>query len=98
MAKARKPKRATIDALGELHGQLADDLMKRIKEGEVVLTKDGEVVTISCAVSTLNVARQFLRDNGIQADPETNEKVRSLVGSLPFASDDDGDDADATQH
>ncbi len=95
---AKKPKRATIDKLGELHGVLAEDLMKRIKDGEVVQTKEGDVVTISCSVAALNVARQFLRDNGIQADAETNPQLKDLVSRLPFKDANGDDEEEANVH
>ena len=63
------------DKLKELHGVLAEELLKRVKDPEA---KSGD----------LNVARQFLRDNGIDAVP-TQDKLNNYfvliyVVSIPF--------------
>ena len=57
--------------LKELHGVLAQELLKRVKDPEA-------------KASDLNVARQFLKDNGIEAIPVDNSPLKSLVDELPF--------------
>ena len=57
--------------LKELHGVLAEQLLKRVKDPEA-------------KASDLNVARQFLKDNGIEAIPVDNSPLKSLVDELPF--------------
>ena len=62
--------------LKDLHAVLTDELLKRIKDPE-------------CKASDLNVARQFLKDNGIEAIPVDNSPLKSLVDELPFETEDD---------
>ncbi len=56
--------------LRDLHGLLADELAKRIKSGEA-------------APSDLNVARQFLKDNGIESLPVDDSPLKRLLETLP---------------
>lgn len=67
--------KATEDALAELHGSLAKR-MKRMLEGEDPLT-----------ASDLGAIRQFLKDNGIQADGKTNDDLGSIADDLPDLDD-----------
>ena len=62
--------------LKELHGVLAEQLLKRIKDPEA-------------KASDLNVARQFLKDNGIEAIPVDNSPLKALVDELPFDTEED---------
>jgi len=55
----------------ELHEVLAKELLERIKSGEE-------------KASILNVARQFLRDNSIEAIPAEGSAIKELVDELPF--------------
>ena len=57
--------------LRELHGILAQKLLEKVKDPE-------------CKSSDLNVARQFLRDNGIDAVPVDNSPLEKLMKELPF--------------
>lgn len=68
--------KATEEALGELHGAIAKKLKERIESGEVTAAE-------------LSVARQFLKDNYIQADAGKNEGLQGLADALPEF--DDGD-------
>ena len=58
--------------LQELHSLLAEQLLNKIKDPDV-------------KASDLNVARQFLKDNGIDAVPTNNNPLAKLVDELPFA-------------
>lgn len=62
--------------LKELHETLAIELLKRVKSEDV-------------KASDLNVARQFLKDNNIEALPVENSPLKSLVDELPFSEDDE---------
>ena len=64
------------EKLKQLHSILAEQLLKRIKEEDV-------------KASDLNVARQFLKDNGIEAIPTDNSPLKSLVDELPFNSEEE---------
>ena len=57
--------------LRELHGILAEKLLEKVKNPE-------------CKSADLNVARQFLRDNGIDAVPTDNSPLKKLMEELPF--------------
>ena len=61
-----------------LHRTLAENLLSRVKDPEA---KTGD----------LNVARQFLKDNGIDALPVENSPLSDLVKSLPDFADEDTD-------
>tara|TARA_B100001287_G_C22483603_1_gene435575 strand:- start:424 stop:657 length:234 start_codon:yes stop_codon:yes gene_type:complete len=64
------------EKLKELHGVLANELLKRVKDPEA-------------KASDLNVARQFLKDNGIEAIPVDNSPLKALVDELPFDTEED---------
>jgi len=68
------PKRATEEALGDLHETLARELKAQLskKHHKIVKNKAGEEIAIEEAASPalLNVIRQFLKDNQIEADPK----------------------------
>ena len=59
------------DKLRELHGILAQKLLEKVKDPE-------------CKSSDLNVARQFLRDNGIDAVPTEDSPLQQLIDEMPF--------------
>lgn len=67
--------KAPNDFLNALHGELAKELMKRIKEG-------------TATPADLNAARQFLKDNGIEARATPTNPLGQLAGvaldKLPF--------------
>jgi len=62
--------------LGSLHTALAADLLRRIQEG-------------SATAADLSVARQFLKDNGIDALATQSEPLANLALSLPFVVPDE---------
>ena len=57
--------------LEELHDKLAEDLLLRIETGEA-------------SSAELNVARQFLKDNGIDANIQNDTPLMNLAKTLPF--------------
>ena len=57
--------------LKELHSVLAEKLLEKVKDPDA-------------KSSDLNVARQFLRDNGIDAVPTDGSPLKKLVDELPF--------------
>lgn len=61
-----------------LHRVLAETLLARVQDPEA-------------KSSDLNVARQFLKDNHIDALPTENSPLGDLVRSLPNFNDDDAD-------
>ena len=59
------------DKLKELHEVLATELLKRVKDTDA-------------KSSDLNVARQFLKDNNIDAVPTEDSPLKKLMEELPF--------------
>lgn len=66
--------KADDKALGSLHGGLAGVLADAIREGELVLDKEGQPIPHKgdylrkpAPASVLSVARQFLKDNHIES-------------------------------
>ena len=68
-----------------LHQTLAENLLARVKDPEA-------------KSSDLNVARQFLKDNGIDALPVEGSPLSELVGTLPDFSDADADLSEMQRH
>lgn len=68
-------KSAKKDALEELHAALAKKLAAKIASGEVT-------------AADLNVARQFLKDNHIEAEATPGSPLDDLRNDLPFADAD----------
>lgn len=60
--------------LSDLHDQLATKLLDRVKSDDV-------------SAADLNVARQFLKDNGIDAAPKKGQPLHSLADELPDFAD-----------
>ena len=59
-----------LKLLQTLHFELCRDLLDKVKSGEA---KAGD----------LNVARQFLKDNGIECIPVENNPMEDLMNNLP---------------
>ena len=59
------------EKLKELHEVLATELLKRVKDPDA-------------KSADLNVARQFLRDNGIDAVPTDDSPLQKLIDEMPF--------------
>ena len=59
-----------LKILKTIHYELAKDILDLIKSGEA---KAGD----------LNVARQFLKDNGIECIPVENSPMTELMNNLP---------------
>ena len=57
--------------LKELHAVLAEKLLEKVQDPD-------------CTAGFLNVARQFLRDNGIDAVPTEGSPLQRLAEELPF--------------
>lgn len=74
---------ATETLLGELHNLTAQEMISKIRQaGET-----GEPLPSSF----LAVVIKFLNDNGIKADAELSEDIKSLARSLPTLEDVDHD-------
>lgn len=80
-------KTASEDALGDLHSALAKVLTDAVKNGVTVLDKDGNEVSVTCPAAVLNAARQFLKDNGIECQPQEHNPLGELARSMPKFDD-----------
>lgn len=57
--------------LEQIHNALAEELLKKIVDGTATATE-------------LNVARQFLKDNGIDCAPSASQPMLNLAQIMPF--------------
>ena len=64
----------TDKVLDDLHTELATTLLDKVRSG-------------TAKASDLNVARQFLRDNGIAGVPVENSPLKNLMDDLPFTEE-----------
>jgi hypothetical protein len=62
------------DIFDKLHDAVATTLLDKIQSGDA-------------NASDLNVARQFLRDNGIAGIPQENSPLKNLMDELPFTEE-----------
>jgi hypothetical protein len=69
--------KASEESLSKLHSALASALATRIADG-------------TATAADLSVARQFLKDNGIDAIPVKGSPLSSLADQLPFSPEEDG--------
>lgn len=71
--------KASAELMEMLHGILASALADKIKDG-------------TATAADLSVARQFLKDNGIDGIPTESNPLGQLAAKLPFQSEDDDDE------
>jgi hypothetical protein len=64
----------TDKVLDDLHTELATTLLDKVRSG-------------TAKASDLNVARQFLRDNGIAGVPVEHSPLKNLMDELPFTEE-----------
>jgi hypothetical protein len=64
------------ELLSKIHEALGHDLLRRIETGEATAAE-------------LNVARQFLKDNGVDATPKASEPLLNLAKVMPFDPDEE---------
>jgi hypothetical protein len=87
--------KADEQSLSGLHGKLAEVLTAAISEGvplmlndgTPILDKDGQPIRAPAPAAILNVARQFLKDNKIEAIAAQGSPLHSLA-DLPVFDDD----------
>lgn len=66
--------RADVEVLESLHKELTDALLKKVRSGEAT-------------AADLAVARQFLKDNNIDAIPNEGSGLGKLAAELPFTDE-----------
>lgn len=76
-------KKATEEALEALHKALAETLAVGVKDIKRAMA-DPEAGEIKGAAALLNVARQYLKDNGIESLPTAGSPTKSLLDEMPF--------------
>jgi len=64
------------DRFSKLHNAVGDALLARVLSGEATAAE-------------LNVARQFLKDNGIDATAQASEPLLNLAKIMPFDPDEE---------
>jgi len=69
-------KRATEEALGELHKLVAEELTRRIATGEA-------------SPADINAAIKFLQNNGIEAVASEDSPLGKLAAALPTFDDEE---------
>jgi len=84
---------AKVESLGKLHKRLTKVLLDILKNGQVVEILNEETGELEPKVVTpdkayLNIARQFLKDNNIEADLSQSADGKELTEELPFDEDD----------
>ncbi|APT58548.1 hypothetical protein RQ831_16160 [Roseomonas gilardii] len=77
--------RATEELLAKLHKLMADEFVDRLQNGE----KDKDGNEIPATAATLNTIRQFLKDNGITAEPKPGSPLDHLNRLANFDGDAD---------
>lgn len=63
--------RMNKEILEAIHNALAGELLRKIQDG-------------SASATELNVARQFLKDNGIDCAPQASMPMLNLAKIMPF--------------
>lgn len=66
--------------LEALHVEVAQGLLERVRSGEAT-------------ASDFNVARQLLKDNGIDSAPKKGSPLDNLAHSLPFSQGEEDEEA-----
>lgn len=77
---------ASKEMMQALHKLLAEEFTKMLVEG-VPTVVEGEVIKLPPSSAQLNVIRQFLKDNDIQA-MMTSVHMKGIVDNLPFDEND----------
>lgn len=80
MAKKNTPSKASEEVLASLHSAVADLLLLRVRSGEITPAE-------------LSAAIKFLKDNHIEADPDS-PKMKDIVKELPKFEDEYAPEAD----
>lgn len=75
------------EKLQDIYDLLVNEMEKMLTEGKTVVAGD-EVVKVSPDAATLNVIRQFLKDNNVGGAPVPSNPANRLLDKLPFSVED----------
>lgn len=81
----RDSKAAKVSAVELLHSALVEKFRKMLEGGEV-------------SAAELNTIRQFLKDNDVQAAPESVQDLADKLGDMPFPGELDDKGRVDTRH
>lgn len=83
MSNDKKAPATTLEALHEI---FAGELSDALKNGMRVMDKEGEVIRAPVNPAYLNVVRQFLKDNNIQAQAVKGNSIDDILKTLEVPS------------
>jgi hypothetical protein len=66
--------------------------MKQLDEGTKVLTRDGEIMSVSPSPALLTAICKFLKDNGIEAAEDTDSAASRLADKMDKLLNQDPDE------
>lgn len=72
---------ASKQRLAHLHSLLTEDMISRLEHGEEEII-GGEVVRVKARPATLGHIAKFLKDNGIEALAEHDDRFKHLAGKI----------------
>lgn len=75
------------DKLQDIYDLLVNEMEKMLTDGKTVVAGD-ELVKVSPDAATLNVIRQFLKDNNVGGAPVERNPANKLLDKLPFKLED----------
>jgi hypothetical protein len=78
---------ASRAALERLHAALAETLRIAIEDGIQVVDKEGNVSNATAPAAYLKEAREFLKDNKIEAIAVSGSPLSRLASVVPFPGD-----------
>ncbi len=83
--------RAKEDLMDLLHATTAEQLSTILKDGIIMVDKDGVQVRIPAPASYIAAAIKFLKDNNITAEPGSPRfgDLKNAIGEIPVFDDDD---------
>ncbi len=74
---------------GELKTVILETLIRRIRDGESVMTKAGEVAVVDAPAATIcagiNFLKQFPPDEGDEMHGELSDELKKYASKMPYA-------------
>lgn len=75
---------ASKELMERLHSALATEFESILKDGVTIKDDEGKLIKVPASAATLNVIRQFLKDNGIEAHAAPGTPLGNIASNLPF--------------